>query len=320
MTKSEAKQAVSPVDLLKAAVTGKTEPAPGADAAAKPPITWKRFALPPLPRLDAHRLTVPGAALAIGALLGGGVMALTRSAPSNDAVMALSTTLDAGRTETARLGSDIAQLRQVLADLRASTDTARKEAGTRSGALGERLAQLDKNLNAKTAALSERFEQVEREQNARIAGLAAQLDRRASVAATQAARTEPTQTGSLADTSRGAEPKILEAKNSDTKSSDSKPPEAKNSEAKIGEAKLADAKPTDVRPRPGAADKTPVIDGWALRDIFEGAAILESRRHRLVEVGPGDIVPGVGRVESVERRGRDWVVVTRQGLVTPQSW
>ena len=324
MTKSEAKQAVSPVDLLKAAVAGTTSAQPDADASAKALAAPKRFALPPLPRLDPHRLAVPGAALAIGALLGGGVTALTRSAPSNDAVMALSTTLDAGRTETARLGSDIAQLHQVLADLRASTDAARKEASSRSGALGERLAQLDKTLNAKTNALGERFELVEREQNTRIASLAAQLDRRASVV-TPAARTEPTQTGSLADAPRGAEPKTVEAKLPDVKTPDAKTPDAKTQDAKtpdakLVEAKLSDAKGTDGRPKPGASDKPPVIDGWALRDIFEGAAILENRRHRLVEVGPGDVVPGVGRVEAVERRGRDWVVVTRQGLVTPQPW
>ena len=29
--------------------------------------------------------------------------------------------------------------------------------------------------------------------------------------------------------------------------------------------------------------KPPVIDGWALRDVYEGTAILENRRRRLVE-------------------------------------
>ncbi|MGU3662664.1 hypothetical protein ACLBX9_00540 [Methylobacterium sp. A49B] len=315
MTKSEAKQAVSPVDLLKAAVGGTTDPKPETKVEVKEVSAPKRFALPPLPPIDLHRLAVPGAALAVGALLGGGVIAMTRSAPSNDAVMALSTTLDAGRTETARLGSDIAQLHQVLADLRASTDTARKEAGSRSSTLGDRLAQLDKTLNAKTAALSERFEQVEREQNARIAALATQLERRATAAVMPAARTEPTQTGSLAEAPRSVETKSVEAKVPEPRSS-----EPRSSEPRAPETNLADAKAIDLKPKAATPEKPPVIDGWALRDIFEGAAILENRRHRLVEVGPGDIVPGVGRVEAVERRGRDWVVVTRQGLVTPQAW
>lgn len=302
MTKIEAKQAVSPDDLLKAAVTGKSEPQPQSETAGADISATKRLALPSLTRQDLHRFALPAAALAIGAVLGGGVMALSRpTALSNDAVVALSTTLDAGRTETARLGSDIAQLHQVLADLRASTDTGRKEANTRSSALGERLAQLDKNLNAKTAALGERLEQVEREQNARIANLAAQLDRRA--AAVPAAKAEPTQTGSLP-----------EARNAEAKASD-----IKVADAKVTEAKLAEPKPAEAKPKPSASEK-PIIDAWALRDIYDGTAILENRRRHLVEVAPGDILPGVGRVEGVERRGREWVVVTRQGLVTPQPW
>ena len=63
-----------------------------------------------------------------------------------------------------------------------------------------------------------------------------------------------------------------------------------------------------------------MVDGWAVRDVYDGAAILENRKRRIVEVAPGDTLPGVGRVEAVERRGHEWVVVTRQGLVTPQPW
>jgi hypothetical protein len=265
-----------------------------------------RFVIPALSRGDLRRLTIPGAALAIGAVLGGSAMGLSRSsALPNDAVIALSTTLDAGRTETARLSGDIAQLHRVLADLRASTDTARKEAASRSGALAERLAQLDKNLGNKSAALGERLEQAERDHNTRIANLAAQLDRRAAAASIPVpAKAEPTQTGSLAE-GRGAEPKLSDAKTADVK---------------VADAKIADVKATDVKPRPAASEKPPVIEGWALRDVYEGTAILENRRRRLVEVAPGDMLPGIGRVEGVERRGREWVVVTRQGLVTPQPW
>ncbi len=264
-----------------------------------------------LPRIDRRALAIPCACIALGALLGGGVIAMTRSsALSSDAVAALSTTLDAGRTETARLGSDIAQLHHILADLRASTDTARKEAAGRSGALGERFAQFDKNLTAKNAALGERLEQVEREQNARIASLAAQIDRR-SAAVT---KSEPTQTGSLAE-ARSVEPKAVEPKVTEAKVT-----EAKVTEAKPVDMKLADAKLADVKPKSTGGEKSPVIDAWAVREVYDGMAILENRRHRLLEIGPGEILPGFGRVEGVERRGRDWVVVTRQGIVTPQAW
>ena len=73
MTKLEAKQAVSPADLLKAAVAGKPDSQPDGGTAA-PEAAAKRaprpaLAFPALPRLDLHRLAVPGAALAVGALL-----------------------------------------------------------------------------------------------------------------------------------------------------------------------------------------------------------------------------------------------------------
>ena len=297
MTKIEAKQAgspgVSPAELLRAAVTGKTEAAAAANETAASPAA-ARFTMASLSRLDPKRFAVPGATLAIGVLLGGGVMALSRPASVRpDALAALETTLDAGRTETVRLAADIAQLHTVLADLRASTDVARKEAASRSTALGERLAQVDKSLNGKISALGERLEQVERDHNTRLSGLAAQLDRRAA-AAPAAAKAEPTQTGSIGEPARAAEAKP--------------------------EVKVADAKVSEPKPKPAASDKPPVIEGWALRDVYEGTAILENRRRRLVEVAPGDVIPGVGRVEGVERHGREWVVVTRQGLVTAQAW
>lgn len=307
MTKIQAKQAVSegisPADLLKAVVTGKAEVAPAATASVEPPA-GKGFARPFLSRLDHKRLALPGAALAVGAILGGSVMVLSRPAAVRpDAIAALETTLDAGRTETVRLAGDIAQLHTVLADLRASTDAARKEAANRSSALGERLAQVDKSLNAKVAALGERLEQVEREHTARLTGLAAQLERR-TAATPVAAKAEPTQTGSIGEPARASEGK----------------PEVKVADAKAGEAKAGEAKIGETKSKPAAFDRPPVIEGWALRDVYEGTAVLENRRRRLVEVSPGDILPGVGRVEGVERHGREWVVVTRQGLVTSQPW
>lgn len=83
-----------------------------------------------------------------------------------------------------------------------------------------------------------------------------------------------------------------------------------------------EARPPEPTQTGSLADKPKIetLDGWALRDVYDGVAILEDRRRRLVEVGRGDAVPGVGRVEAIERRGRQWVVVTRQGVITPQAW
>lgn len=61
--------------------------------------------------------------------------------------------------------------------------------------------------------------------------------------------------------------------------------------------------------------KDAVVDGWVLHEVYDGVALIESRARRLVEVGPGEMVPGVGRVEAIERRGKRWVVVTNKGVI-----
>lgn len=287
MTKTDAKPGATPHDLLKAAVSGKPETTTEPETRA---AAW--HTLPPWLR-DVRLLGLAGAALAVGTVLGAGVTAL--SGPSrgpNDALAALSATLDAGRIETARLGGEVGHLNQALADLKTVSETARKEATARGSALVERLAQVDRSVGGKLTALGERFEQSERDQNARIGGLSTQLDKRPP-ATPPTAKAEPTQTGSITD--------------------------VKGSEPKGAETRTPEIRTPETKPKP-AAEKPTVIDGWAVRDVYDGAAILENRKRRIVEVAPGDTLPGVGRVEAVERRGREWVVVTRQGVVTPQPW
>lgn len=278
---TEAKPAASPDDLLKAAVAGKAAP-------ATPAKRGRSLRVPPWLRRNARLCGVAGAALALGAAAGAGAMALAPSrGPAPDAgFAAIRVGLAAERKETARLGAEIAGLQQALTDLRSLGETARKEAGARGTALNERLAQADRTVASKFAGLAERIEQAEREQTARITTLAAQSERRAASA--PVAKPEPTQTGSLA-------------------------------EAKPVELRAAEPK-SPAKAKPIAEDKPPVVDGWAVRDVYDGVAILENRRRRLAQVVPGDMLPGVGRVEAVERQGRNWVVVTRQGIVTPQPW
>jgi hypothetical protein len=57
------------------------------------------------------------------------------------------------------------------------------------------------------------------------------------------------------------------------------------------------------------------LDGWVLREVYDGAALIEGNR-RLYEVMPGGVIPGVGRVEAIERRGRSWVVLTDKGTIS----
>ena len=72
-------------------------------------------------------------------------------------------------------------------------------------------------------------------------------------------------------------------------------------------------------PPPGATAKAdvarlPTVEGWVLRDVGRGSALIESRRG-LFEVYAGDPVPGLGRVDAIRKQDGRWVVVTSKGLI-----
>ena len=67
----------------------------------------------------------------------------------------------------------------------------------------------------------------------------------------------------------------------------------------------------------GLAQKAPektAVPGIVLRDAGRGVALLETRRG-LLEVVKGDVVPGAGKVEAIERNGSKWRVVTSSGYI-----
>ena len=82
------------------------------------------------------------------------------------------------------------------------------------------------------------------------------------------------------------------------------PPPAPASEATGSIAPAAAAKPAG----PG------VVEGWVLRKAYRGAALVEGR-YGIIEIEPGDHLPGVGRVEEIKRQDGHWVVVTARGLI-----
>jgi hypothetical protein len=72
-------------------------------------------------------------------------------------------------------------------------------------------------------------------------------------------------------------------------------------------------------PAPTAPDKPeiarlPTVEGWVLRDVSNGVALIESRRG-MYEVYAGDPIPGLGRVDAIRRQDGRWVVVTTKGLI-----
>lgn len=62
------------------------------------------------------------------------------------------------------------------------------------------------------------------------------------------------------------------------------------------------------------ARQPPVIRGWVVRDVYDGLALVEGADGP-VEVAPGELLPGAGRVKSIERGRKGWIVVTSRGVI-----
>ena len=58
----------------------------------------------------------------------------------------------------------------------------------------------------------------------------------------------------------------------------------------------------------------PIIEGWVVRDVYNGSAMIQNRAG-IVQVIPGDSLPGLGRIEQVRRQDGHWMVVTSRGVI-----
>lgn len=108
-----------------------------------------------------------------------------------------------------------------------------------------------------------------------------------------------------------------------------RPPEAR--QAPTNTAGIIDFSPTGSVETKRAGDKSAPLAGptiasgknapltaFILRDVFDGKALVESRKS-LTLVEPGSMIDGAGQVLSIERRGDAWVVNTTQGVIGAPS-
>jgi hypothetical protein len=70
---------------------------------------------------------------------------------------------------------------------------------------------------------------------------------------------------------------------------------------------------TKLTPTPETRPAT--IEGWTLREVVNGTAVLEGP-NGVWRVTPGQTVPGVGKVESIVRWGNRLIVATSAGLIS----
>ncbi len=160
---------------------------------------------------------------------------------------------------------------------------------------------------SKTAERLDKIERAQTEPAAKLARLSDAVDRLRSVpvplpspvaVAPPAAKdvTGSISTASASATSRTETPRNDTARN-DT---------AKNDTTRNDTTKT-DAAKTEV-------GRLPMVEGWVLRDVVHGGALIDGRRG-MYEVYAGDIIPGLGRIDAIRRQDGRWVVVTSKGLI-----
>jgi hypothetical protein len=62
-------------------------------------------------------------------------------------------------------------------------------------------------------------------------------------------------------------------------------------------------------------NETKKIPNWVVREVINGKAILQGPAG-IIGVSTGDLVPGVGRVQSIARQGGRWTVATNKGVIS----
>lgn len=254
-------------------------PPPGGGAAqpaiSRPPRDWRRW------RAAASLAAV----VAIGGVAAAEHVHGLRVARAEHAqTRLLAHRLDAVTTqlellEANRSHDELASMRKVLAEIKASAASTRDVGGAVTQ-LGARVEKLEKDQSARLDKLGDRLDH---DTAAHLADMTARLEKLETKTATAAVATAA----------------VAAAKPT---------PPAKPAE-------MAKTTPAVSYEPTGAIEKPrPQLRGFRLAAIRNGYAMIDSPNGEFA-VGPGDFVPGGGRVLRIERHGRDWVVVTTLGQI-----
>ena len=92
-------------------------------------------------------------------------------------------------------------------------------------------------------------------------------------------------------------------------------PKAESSDTPIIDLEAAPASDITGSVAPKDESKPQVVEGWRLRDYYDGRAVVENRNGTLYKIGPGANVPGLGKVESIKREHGKVTVVTASGII-----
>jgi hypothetical protein len=70
-----------------------------------------------------------------------------------------------------------------------------------------------------------------------------------------------------------------------------------------------------TKPAPVPETRPTTIEGWTIREVNGGTAVLEGP-NGVWKAVRGDTVPGVGKIDSIVRWGNRWIVATSKGLIS----
>ena len=224
--------------------------------------------------------------------------------------------IDATALET-QTADDIRALKASVDALRAAQSQSQIDATALEG-LKTRLDAVKSETAASIAEVAGKVEQMQREPAAKLSQVIERLDHiEHQIAA-------PLATASLGATS--APGKAAARKQAQVAVAPAKPPleyaHGQRNIGRRGDAFNSSQNPTAPgAPRPlgslAPVQSTPkLITNWVVRDVHDGIALVEGPRGS-IEVAPGKIIPGAGTVESIERRGGGWIVITSRGLIEP---
>lgn len=194
--------------------------------------------------------------------------------------------------EIAKLATEARALKASLDGLSGDREIAKAEILARQAQLADKVEKAAQEQATRVARLAERIERLEKgpHDSSRLQGMSERLDRVEKSLA-------------VASVPAAAMP------------APSFPPR----QAALKEAAGSDVAQTgaigDKGAKPEMDPRRTQIEGYYVRDFDSGFALVETRAGRYIEVAVGSTVPGVGRVEAIERRGRQWVVVTPKGYI-----
>jgi hypothetical protein len=232
-----------------------------------------------------HAVLAAAVASAIGLGWAGGSQAVSGGKPAQampEWVETATTSIRQNQEDLVRLSGDMRVLKGIVESVKESFDQATAETAGRERSLMERIEGIERTAQEVTAKI------------AHVVDASDRIER--------------------ATTDAGAKLAVVSGRLDDI--------ERRAAAAKPAPAASAAETPSQTGSVPRkTATKVTTVEGWVLREVYDGAALVESRNGYLREVVPGSRLPSVGRVEAIERRGRTWVVVTSKGIIgAPQRW